>query len=196
MTPLEIIIIALGVSVDAFAVSVGGALCPSRRAKWSCALNAGMFFGGFQFFMPLIGFFAAGLLTDLLAACDHYIAFALLGYVGGKMVWDGVFAKENEEKDSCKVGDFFAPKALIIPAFATSMDALAVGAGIAFAGNAILVPSVSMGIATGVISAIGVFAGKRLGKFAGERPLTIIGGTAIILIGLKILLTDLGVFAR
>ena len=89
--------------------------------------------------------------------------------------------------------DFFSPRKLFLPAVATSIDALAVGAGLKFAGSGILFPALSMGIATALISALGVLIGGRLASLAGERIMTVAGGSAIILIGFKILLEHLGV---
>ena len=96
MSLLEILLIALGVSVDAFAVSVGGAMGCSR-SSWRNGLNAGIFFGGFQFLMPVAGFFAASALTGFVEKYDHWCAFGLLVFVGAKMVWDGIHDGEKKE---------------------------------------------------------------------------------------------------
>ena len=107
----ELLIIAFGVSVDAFAVSAGGALCPASLPRRACALRAGLFFGGFQFLMPAIGYFAASLMSNTVKQIDHWLAFALLLLVGGKMIWEA-FA-EKAEKDHCPMpgkGEFFAVK--------------------------------------------------------------------------------------
>ena len=151
--------------------------------------------------MPVIGFFAATLLAGFLAAVDHWIAFLLLALVGGKMIREGILfnPEEEEKKGSEECGccncppDFFSPKALFTPAVATSLDALAVGAGLAFAGNSIWLPALSMGVVTAIISATGVLVGRKLGSLAGERIMIIVGGSAIVLIGLKILLEHLGI---
>lgn len=187
MNILEILLIAFGVSVDAFAVSVGGSLeCPRIRA-WRNHFNAALFFGGFQFLMPVAGFFAARALTDLVDKYDHWCAFGLLLFVGGKMVWDGIHADgEKEEKKACQL-DFFSPAKLFVPAIATSLDALAVGASIAFAGNTVWGPAAAMGIVTAAVSFCGVELGYRLKSFGGEKTMTIAGGCVIILIGVKII---------
>jgi len=188
------LILAVSVSIDAFAVSVGGALCDRSGRRFRNARNAALFFGGFQFLMPVIGYFAATRLSGLVAAVDHWFAFVLLGLVGGKMIHEGIRFKPESE-GNCEEGDgsadFFAPKALFVPAVATSLDALAVGASLAFAGAEIWVPSIAMGIVTGIASIIGVLLGRRLGMLAGERVMMIVGGSAIVLIGLKILLDHL-----
>ena len=181
----EVLLIAFSVSLDAFALSVAGALT-SRQKTIKNALLAAGFFGGFQFFMPLAGYLAASLLHHWVEACDHWIAFALLAFVGGKMIYEGIRG-EGEEGEKTSAGEFFDWKYMFIPAVATSIDALAVGAGIAFSDSPILVPAAAMGVVTGLVSAAGVCFGRQLGKLAGVRVLSIIGGAAIVLIGADIL---------
>ena len=149
---------------------------------------AALFFGGFQTLMPLLGFGAAALCHALVAAVDHYLAFALLSFVGGKMIYEGF--RGDEERRAVGAG-FFRCRNLLIPAVATSLDALAVGAGIAFSGHPIWFPAISMGVVTGAVSFCGVFLGQRIGRLAGERAMQLAGGAAIVLIGAKILITDL-----
>ena len=185
MSAWEVLLIAFSVSLDAFALSVAGALT-SRRKTFHNALLAAGFFGGFQFFMPLAGFLAASLLHHWVEVCDHWIAFALLAFVGGKMVYEGIRG-ERENDETPRASEFFDWKYMFIPAVATSIDALAVGAGIAFSGDPILVPAAAMGVVTGLVSAAGVCFGRQLGKLAGVRILSCIGGAAIILIGANIL---------
>lgn len=218
---LEVLLISLSVSIDAFAVSVGGSLCGRSAHRFRDAARAALFFGGFQFLMPVLGYLAAALLAGAVKSLDHWIAFLLLSFVGGNMI-RGAYEKEERtpdlpvgisgtaesgnaqdssggEKDcipcsSLSSGsDFFSPRKLFLPAVATSIDALAVGAGLKFAGSGILFPALSMGIATALISALGVLIGGRLASLAGERIMTVAGGSAIILIGFKILLEHLGV---
>ncbi len=194
MSLIAILLIAFGVSIDAAAVSVSGSLCPGKYSKRHCAFNAACFFGGFQFIMPLTGFFAAELLSGLVEKIDHFLAFFLLLFVGGKMIWEACQG-ENSEKNSCPLGEFFAPKNLFIPAVATSLDALAVGAGLAFANSTIWLPAAMMGIITGAVSFICVIIGKKLAssKPGAAKKLSITGGVIIILIGTKILLQDIGI---
>lgn len=197
MSFVAVLLIAVGVSIDAFAVSVSGALCDRTGRKIRNAAWAALFFGGFQILMPLLGFAAAALLQNVVRTMDHWLAFALLGFVGGKMIFEGL--RKEEEKagkdgaEPCCPPDFFAPRALFLPAIATSLDALAVGAGLAFAGSGIWIPALAMGVVTAATSAIGVLIGVRLGSLAGERVMMVIGGCAIVLIGLKILLEHLGI---
>ena len=121
MSSAAVLILAVSVSIDAFAVSVGGALCDRTGRCRRNAVNAAAFFGTFQIVMPLIGYFAATLLAGVVAAVDHWLAFLLLGVVGGKMIYEGIRPESEEERRkeggecSCPP-DFFAPKALFIPA--------------------------------------------------------------------------------
>ncbi len=190
----EILLIAFGVSIDAAAVSVSGSLCPGKYSKRHCAFNAALFFGGFQFFMPLAGFYAASILAGLVEKFDHYIAFTLLLIVGGKMIWENSH-KNSPEINACPLGEFFSPANLIIPAIATSLDAMAIGASLAFSGKPVWISAAAMGVITGTVSAICVFAGKKLAdkKCGSSGTLAIIGGIVIVLIGIKILLQDLNI---
>ena len=192
MTLTEIILIAFGVSVDAAAVSVSGSLCPGKYSKRRCAFNAALFFGGFQFFMPLAGFFSATFLTDAVAAFDHYLACGLLTSVGGKMIYESFCKKKSGE--TCPLGEFFSAGNLFFPAIATSLDAFAIGASFAFNKNSVWLPAAMMGGVTAAVSAFCVILGKRLAATsANEKIMTIAGGSVIIFIGIKILLQDLGV---
>lgn len=187
MTFWDVLLISLGVSVDALAVSVAGALADRGSTLRSGAMAA-IFFGGFQTLMPLLGFGAASLCRAFVAAVDHYLAFALLSFVGGKMMAEA--CRGSEERPAVTAG-FFTCRNLLLPAVATSLDALAVGAGIAFAGHPICFPALSMGIVTGAVSFSGVLLGRRIGCLAGERAMQFAGGAVIVLIGAKILVTDL-----
>ena len=189
----EILLIAFGVSIDAAAVTVSGSICPGRYSKWHCAINAALFFGIFQFFMPLIGFYAAGIFTGILSCVDHYIAFLLLLFVGGKMLYEAL--NKKAEGKTCPLREFFSAKNLFLPAIATSIDALAIGAGLAFSGKSICLPAISMGVVTAVISALCAIIGKNLAnsRIINEEKFTAAGGVIIILIGIKILLQDIGV---
>lgn len=189
MTGFEILLISFGVSIDAVAVSAAGAVCPGKFSKYHSAANAALFFGLFQFFMPVLGFFAVGFFTETVKQFDHFIAFFLLLFVGGKMIIDSIKESRGTEKNCCPAGDFFAAKRLFIPAIATSLDALAVGAGIAFSGTStIIFPALTMGIVTAVCSGTAVLLGKYLQKTLRHTTLlSIAGGLAIIAVGCKIL---------
>ena len=191
MSCIEVLLIAFGVSIDAFAVSTSGSLCKPLLPRRIQALNAALFFGIFQFVMPVIGFFIANLALDLVRAVDHYVAFALLAFVGGKMIFDALRGEADDDV-CCKVdSDFFAVKNMFIPAIATSLDAMAVGAGFAFSNRPLWLPAAVMGIVTGTMSIIGVVIGSKLRNIVPQKYLTIAGGSAIIAIGAKILITDL-----
>ena len=188
---IEVLLISLGVSIDAFSVSVSGSFCDRTGKVFRNALRAALYFGLFQFFMPLAGFLLAGIFAGFVSSFGNWIAFGLLSFVGGKMIFDGWQKKGENEQIECKTFDFFGWKALLLPAVATSIDALAIGAGLAFAGKPLLLPCVSMGVVTGIISFIGVYSGNRLAKLGrGVLPewiMLICGGTAIVLVGVKIL---------
>ena len=188
MNLLEILLISFGVSVDAFAVSVGGAMGCSKTSLRN-GFNAALFFGGFQFLMPVAGFFAAAALAGFVQKYDHWCAFGLLAVVGGKMICEGVCKGKEPEKESPEVCqlDFFSPVKLLLPAVATSLDALAVGGSIAFAGNSVWLPAAAMGVITGAVSFCGVELGYKLKSFGCEKIMTAVGGVVIVLIGVRIL---------
>lgn len=181
---LELFILAVGLSMDAFAVSVCKGLSLGKiKAKHMCA--AGLWFGGFQALMPLIGYFAGKFFADMITEYDHWIAFILLAFIGGSMIKEAF--GEEECADSSMDG-----KTMFLLAVATSIDALAVGVTFAFLKVAI-VPAVSfIGIVTFVCSAIGVKIGSIFGvKYKSKAELC--GGIILILIGLKILLEGVGI---
>lgn len=187
----ELFLIGVGLSMDAFAVSICKGLGMSRLSMRQAAVIS-LFFGGFQALMPLIGWALGSQLTDFITPIDHWIAFGLLAFVGGKMLWDAFH--EDDEDEGVQADEKLDLKELLMLAIATSIDALAVGITFAFLQVAI-VPSITIiGLTTFVIS----FAGVAVGHFFGarfEKPATIVGGVVLILIGVKILLEHLGVIA-
>ena len=187
MSFLEILGISFAVSVDAVAVSIGGALCADESRKLRNAGFAALFFGGFQTAMPLLGYICASWAAGFLGSFANLAGFILLGFAGTKMVIDGV--KNDEEDNVCKLGmtDFFAPRNLFIPATATSIDALSIGAGFAFSGVEVAIPVISMGVVTALASFAAVLAGTKVKKLAGKKAMLIAGGVILIAIGLKIL---------
>ena len=188
---VELFLIGVGLSMDAFAVSICKGLGMSRLNMRQAAVIS-LFFGGFQALMPLIGWALGSQLTDFITPIDHWIAFGLLAFVGGKMLWDAFH--EDDEDEGSQTDEKLDLKELLMLAIATSIDALAVGITFAFLQVAI-VPSITIiGLTTFVIS----FAGVAVGHFFGarfEKPATIVGGVVLILIGVKILLEHLGVIA-
>ena len=188
---VELLLIAVGLSMDAFAVSICRGL-GMRRLNLRTAAVLALFFGGFQALMPLIGWALGSQFMWLIGPVDHWVAFVLLAFIGGKMLWEA-FHEEDEGCDCEDTGAIDLREFLIL-AVATSIDALA--AGISFAAlNVDIVASVSLiGIITYALS----FAGVAVGHFFGaryEKPASIVGGVVLILIGLKVLLEHLGVLA-
>ena len=180
----ELLLIAVGLSMDAFAVSVCKGLSV-RRLSLRHALLAGLWFGGFQFLMPVLGWLVGYRFEALIASVDHWIAFVLLGLIGANMIKES-FA-EGEKLD-----DDFGVRPMLLLAVATSIDALAVGVTFAFLEVRILPAASLIGVTTFVLSAAGIWIGHVFGKrfkAKAER----LGGVILILIGLKILLEHLGI---
>ena len=181
----ELFVLALGLSMDAFAVSVCKGLGLGSIRPKHMAL-AGAWFGGFQALMPLVGFFLGRFFAQVITAYDHWVAFVLLVIIGGKMVWE---ALENKEEDVDAAMD---AKTMLLLAVATSIDALAVGVTFAFLEVDILPAVLFIGATTFVCSAVGVKVGSVFGaKYKQKAELA--GGVALVLIGLKILLEGLGI---
>lgn len=176
----EILILAVGVSMDAFAVSIckGLSVCKVRPRHASLAAA---WFGGFQALMPLIGYFAGVVFADIVSSVDHWIAFVLLGIIGGKMV------KESFEKDECCCTDpDFSFRTMLAMAVATSIDALAVGVSLAFLKANIWSAVLIIGLTTGAFSAAGIYIGNIFGNRYKSKA-EFAGGLILILIGAKIL---------
>lgn len=180
----ELVVIAVGLSMDAFAVSIckGLSVCTLKPRH---ALAAGLWFGGFQALMPLVGYFLGVRFQTVIVSVDHWIAFALLALIGGNMI------RESREQDE-PVGCSFSPAAMLPLAVATSIDALAVGVTFAFL-QVDIVPAVCLiGVTTFVLSCIGVKCGNLFGaRFQAKAEF--FGGVVLILMGVKILLEHLGV---
>ena len=184
---LELFILAVGLSMDAFAVSVCKGLAmkkASRRAQLCC----GAWFGGFQALMPLIGYFLGTLFLDAISAIDHWIAFGLLALIGVNMLREALGKEEGEAADAD-----LSVKTMFILAVATSIDALAVGISLAMAGvGSIWLAAAFIGICTCLLSMLGVKIGNVFGS-RFEAKAEIAGGVILILLGVKILLEHLGV---
>ena len=183
MSLIELVMIAVGLSMDAFAVSVCKGLSVPR-VKLRHALLAGLYFGGFQFLMPVIGWLLGVRFEALIQSVDHWIAFALLTIIGISMIRES-FGKADE------LNDDFGFKTMLLLAIATSIDALAVGVTFAFLQVRILPAAGLIGVITFTLSAVGIRIGSVFGtrfKAGAER----LGGVILILIGLKILLEHLG----
>ena len=180
---LELLLIAVGLSMDAFAVSVCKGLSV-RKLEVKHALLAGLYFGGFQFLMPVIGWLLGVRFQALIESVDHWIAFSLLVVIGLSMV------RESRSKSE-ELNDDFGFKTMLLLAIATSIDALAVGVTFAFLQVNILPASGMIGVTTFLLSALGIYVGSVFGaRFKSGAELA--GGLILVLIGLKILLEHLG----
>ena len=169
MSFFSLFLLAVGLSMDAFAVAVG------------------LWFGGFQALMPLLGYLLAAQFKDSITAYSHWIAFALLSLIGGNMIREAIMEKEEEAADSA-----LSVRSMLPLAIATSIDALAVGVTFAFLDVRILPSVILIGCTTFLLSAAGVKAGSLFGaKY--EKKAEILGGVILILLGVKTLLEHLGV---
>ena len=185
MSLIELFIIAVGLSMDAFAVSICKGLS-MQRMSWKNAVIVGLYFGGFQAGMPLFGYILGSQFKEAITSIDHWIAFILLGIIGFNMIRESL--NKEEECVDCSV----APGNMILLAIATSIDALAVG--VTFS---IVELSVSIGLAvaligctTFLISLGGVYVGNVFGARYKSRA-ELVGGAILILIGVKVLLEHL-----
>lgn len=184
MSFIELFFLAIGLSMDAFAVAICAGLA-MKQASVKNMLIVGLYFGVFQALMPLAGFFTASLFASAIIAYSRWIAFALLVFLGGKMII-GSLKKENKEVCLCKETSLM-PAQMLPLAVATSIDALAVGVSFAFLQVSIIPAVVLIGITTLVISMTGVKIGNVFGvKFKSKAELA--GGIILVIIGLKILL--------
>lgn len=186
----ELFLIAIGLSADAFAV----ALCKGlnmRRLNLHYAIIIAVFFGGFQAAMPMLGFILGNQFEAYITGFDHWVAFILLAFIGGKMLMEA-FRKDDECAATSEVSDLLDMKELVILAIATSIDALAVGITFAFLKISIMPAITFIGITTFILSLIGVALGNRFGiKYKSKAEIA--GGFALIFIGIKILLEHINI---
>lgn len=187
MSFAELFLLALGLSMDAFAVSI----CKGLSMKRSClkaGLICGAWFGGFQALMPAVGYFLGTLFASAIETFDHWIAFGLLALIGVNMLKEAL----DKGKEDAPDGDL-SPRAMFLLAIATSIDALAVGISLAMAGDVpILLAVLLIGAVTFALSALGVKAGSVFGS-RYEKKAQAAGGAILILLGVKILLEHLGI---
>lgn len=182
MELLTLTVIAIGLAMDAFAVSIGKGLSV-RKIEPRHTMSVGLWFGGFQALMPLVGYMLGVSFSSLVQNVDHWIAFGLLGFIGVNMI------REAASGDSCECGEVdadFSVRKMLLLAIATSIDALAVGVSFAFLGVNIWTAIALIGLITMVISMIGL----RIGNIFGCRyksKAEIVGGCVLILMGCKIL---------
>ena len=180
MSLISTFLIAIALAMDAFSVSITKGFT-QKHLKYSQIIYYGLFFGGFQFIMPIFGYFCGNVIANYVEIFTSIIAFILLFVIGLNMIRESL-SNENEE-----ITDYFSFKEVIILAIATSIDAFAVGITIALINDPILISSVIIGIIAFIFSIVGVFIGKKLGNVVGDR-FQIVGGVILILIGFKILL--------
>ena len=189
----ELFLLAVGLSMDAFAVSVCKGLA-MKKATLKAEATCGLWFGGFQALMPTIGFFLGALFADAIEAFDHWVAFALLAIIGINMLKEALEKKDESGNNPEKDADL-SVKTMVLMAVATSIDALAVGISLAMVGSVnIWLAAAFIGICTCLLSALGVKIGNVFGS-RYEKKAELAGGVILILLGVKILLEHLGVLA-
>ncbi len=181
-------LLGLALSMDALAVSISASICTDFIPR-SVGLRAASFFGIFQFAMPLAGWLLGSTFRQFIQAYDHWIAFGLLAFVGGKMLWEGIRLRIPAfcpDPDDVKDHGIMKIQSLAVLALATSIDALAVGLSLSVLGSPILWPSVIIGLTTFIICLLGIQFGKNLKRLFGDWA-DIVGGVVLIGIGIKIL---------
>ena len=184
MTIVEILLIAIGLAMDAFAVSICKGIS-FKKMNWKKAIIVGLYFGIFQALMPVIGYLLGSTFESFITEIDHWIAFGLLGLIGLNMIKEA-FSKENE---SCN--DSVDYRTMIVLAIATSIDALAIGITFAFLKTNIIISALLIGIITFAVCVVGVKIGNKFGD-RYERKAEVVGGLILILMGIKILIEHLG----
>lgn len=177
---ISTILVAIALAMDAFSVSMTKGFTQKQLTK-SQILYYGLFFGGFQFLMPILGYLCGNVIASIVESLAPIIGFVLLLAIGVNMIRESL-GDENEE-----ITDHFSFKEVTLLAIATSIDAFAVGITIALIKDPVLISSVIIGIVAFLFSVVGVFIGKKLGNYVGDK-FQILGGVILILIGIKILL--------
>lgn len=183
MDLVTLFILALGLSMDAFAVSVSNSMCYTQLRRRDAVLTS-FSFGTFQGLMPVAGYFAGRAFAEAVSAFDHWIAFVLLGAIGGKMIADAV--RELRAPQACPVRRTFSVRLMLVQAFATSIDALAVGVSLAALEGNILSAACFIACVTFVCCLAGHLLGRRFGAWLDGKA-EILGGVILIGIGVKIL---------
>lgn len=186
---IQTLLIAVSVSMDAFAVSIGKGLTV-KKLRGLDAFKTGLWFGGFQALFPLIGYFAASTFSKYVTAADHWIIFVLLAVIGGNMVREAFGEDEENAKETAE----FDWRHMLPLAVACSIDAFAVGVSFAFMELNIWISVVIIGVTTGLFSTAGLYIGRIFGS-RWQKPAQIAGGVVLILIGAKVLLEHLGFIA-
>ena len=187
MDLITTILIAVALAMDAFSISITKGFTIKNITKME-TLWFGIFFGGFQAFMPVLGWISGVQLEHFVSSIAPWIAFILLVAIGLKMIYESI-AKSDEEDSDTK--NKFSFKELTLLAIATSIDAFAVGVTFAILKTPILIPVIIIGIITFVFSEIGVIIGRKMGELVGDK-FEIVGGLVLVFLGIKILLDGLG----
>ncbi|HEY6724361.1 MAG TPA: manganese efflux pump MntP family protein [Polyangiaceae bacterium] len=188
MNALAILTLSVGLAMDATAVSAARG-CAARAVRAQDVLRVALLFGGFQALMPGIGWLVGESFGSVVSAWDHWIAFALLGAIGGKMLWEAREAADPATPAGSDP-DLFATHVLVVLAIATSIDALAAGITLPILGAPMLFSLASIGLITAVLSALGMLLGRRFGGILGRR-LDAFGGVVLVGLGTKILVEHL-----
>ncbi len=181
MDLITIILIAVGLAMDAFAVSIAKGITVNHNRRKSAVLLVSLF-AGFQMLMPVVGWLVGLSFKEIIMSVDHWIAFGLLSFIGAKMIYDSRKTENGKQEVTLS-------SALVL-AVATSIDALMVGLSFAFLETSIVLPVLVIGLVTFTLSLVGFVFGSSLGKVFGEK-VKIVGGIILILIGLRILLDHL-----
>jgi putative Mn2+ efflux pump MntP len=181
-----ILLLAIGLAMDAMAVSAARGLATPKVLPRHVILVAS-FFGGFQALMPLLGWVIGSCVGRLVEAWDHWIAFLLLSAIGGKMLWE---ARGKNRAENRGEGDLFGLRIMLLLALATSIDALVVGVTLPMLNAPFVTSLLTIGITTAVLGAVGLFAGRRFGALLGKR-LDVAGGLVLIGLGVRILIQHL-----
>ncbi len=190
---IDVFVYALTLALDAFSVAITSGIILKKPTLKNSA-KVGLFFGGFQFIMPCLGYFLCCFFADLIKSYDHWVAFILLGFIGGKMIWEAVSEKEDDENE---IKNPLDNKLLVMMAIATSIDALAIGVIFATLGMGVitvtacslslLVSSGIIGVVAFILSTLGVHIGAKFGNLFGNKA-EIVGGLVLICMGIKILI--------
>jgi manganese efflux pump family protein len=184
MELFTVVLIAVGLAMDCFAVSIGVGACP-HSGGWRAKLRLSFHFGFFQGAMTLLGWLAGSTIASLISQIDHWVALVLLGYVGINMIRSGISKKEEEYPCDPSRG-----RTLVMLSVATSIDAMAIGLSVGMLGVSVVYPSILIGLITFALSIIGLLMGNRLGARFGKR-MEVVGGLILNGIGLRILVTHL-----
>lgn len=185
----EIILLSIGLAMDAFSVAVCKGLSMKDRIDYRGGFITALFFGGFQALMPVVGYFLGSRFETYITSFSHWIAFVLLGFIGGKMIFEAV----HEKDEDCEVSGYkLNIKELVMLSIATSIDALAVGIIFATEKTNIALSVSLIGIITFLLAFVGIIIGNKFGS-KYEKKAEIAGGAVLVLIGVKILLEGLGV---